>query len=176
MEYIRREIEKELAAVVGEYSVVTITGPRQSGKTTLVKNFFPSYTYQTLESPDTRALALSDPRKFLEAAKAGIILDEIHNAPELLSYIQEIVDADKKARFVLTGSNNFSLIQFISQSLAGRTALLKLLPLSWRELPSKYKNRKTDELLLSGFYPGIYSDNKNPTRFYRNTLCKEGIS
>lgn len=169
MTYIKREIETELLYLANQYPVITITGPRQSGKTTLAKKIFNNYAYFTLESPDTKSIALLDPRKFLTTDKKGIILDEIHQVPELLSYIQEIVDSKQsKIQFILTGSNNFSLINIISQSLAGRTAILKLLPLSIKELASEEEDNTNDDFLIKGFYPAIYSENREPTRAYRN--------
>ena len=169
MTYIKREIESELLLLSKQYPVITITGPRQSGKTTLAKKVFGNYNYFTLESPDIRTIAILDPRKFLTTGKKGIILDEIHQVPELLSYIQEIIDNKKnKIQFILTGSNNFSLINKISQSLAGRTAILKLLPLSIKELANIKEDNTLDDFLIKGFYPAIYSEKREPTRAYRN--------
>ena len=113
------------------YPVVTLTGPRQSGKTTLVRAAFPAHPYATLEDPDQRAYALDDPRGFLAQYPAGAILDEVQRAPALVSYLQGIVDEDDRpGRFVLTGSQNLLLHGAVSQSLAGRTAVLELLPFS----------------------------------------------
>lgn len=169
MNYIKREIESELILLSKQYSVITITGPRQSGKTTLAKKVFSTYDYYTLESPDIRTIAHLDPRKFLSTKKEGIILDEIHHAPELISYIQEIVDSKKtKIQFIITGSNNFSLLNKISQSLAGRTAILKLLPFSMKEIDFITKNNTLDDFFIKGFYPIIYAENREPSRSYRN--------
>ena len=167
--YIEREIEAELVLLSSQYKVITITGPRQSGKTTLAKKVFPNYSYFTLESPDVRTMANLDPRKFLTTDKKGIILDEIHNVPELLSYIQEIVDStENEIQFILTGSNNFSLLNKVSQSLAGRTAILKLLPFSIKELATIDNDFTIEDYLEKGFYPAIYAQHKEPTRAYRN--------
>ncbi|MCK4466662.1 MAG: ATP-binding protein, partial [Bacteroidales bacterium] len=122
-----------------------------------------------LESPDTRMFALMDPRAFLKTGNQGIILDEIHRAPELLSYIQEMVDLNKNnVQYILTGSNQFSIMNKITQSLAGRTAIFKLLPLSINELERSNISFYTEGVLLNGFYPAIYANNLNPTKTYKN--------
>jgi len=126
---ITRKIKAELLACASEYPVVTILGPRQSGKTTLAQMTFPKLPYCSLESPDLRRQATRDPREFLNELSAGAVLDEIQRAPELLSYLQGIVDADPRpGRFILTGSHQPRVHQAVSQSLAGRTAMLRLLP------------------------------------------------
>jgi len=165
---VKREITKELLLSSKKYPVVTITGPRQSGKTTLVKKVFPKYAYYSLEDPDVRELALSDPRAFLRNAGKGIIIDEIQKAPQMLSYIQGIVDSSKKnGRFILTGSQNFQLMHSVTQSLAGRTALLCLLPFTFKELSDIKKNISMDELLFQGFYPRIYDQKLDPSKAYK---------
>ncbi len=166
--YIKRTIEHEVLAMAEVYSVVTITGPRQSGKTTLARHLFPQLPYFSFENPDIRFAVESDPRAFLNQLNNGAILDEIQHIPQLLSYLQQIVDEEKnKLTFILTGSNQFSLLNTISQSLAGRTAILKLLPFSLEEIPMG-KKQSTNELLYKGFYPAIHSNNLNPTKAYRN--------
>jgi hypothetical protein len=165
----KRELETELKGLIKGYPVVTIIGPRQSGKTTLVQNTFPQKKYANLEFPDIRALALEDPRSFLEQFPDGAILDEIQRAPELLSYIQGIVDAkDQKGMFILTGSHQLELQEAISQSLAGRTAILTLLPLTLNELQTAGFDLSVDQWLLKGGYPRIYKDNLDPTKAYRS--------
>ncbi len=165
---IIREIGKKALTLADQYPVITITGPRQSGKTTLVKTLFKDYGYFSLEDPDVRQLALNDPRAFL-VKKRGIILDEIQRAPELLSYIQGIVDSRKtNGEFILTGSQQFELMNSINQSLAGRTALLKLLPFSLTETGSIKKKYTADEYLLNGFYPGLYDKKIECSTFYKN--------
>lgn len=152
-----------------QYPVVTVIGPRQSGKTTLVKHIFPEMPYANLEALDIRQLAETDPRSFLERYPDGVILDEIQKVPSLLSYIQEIVD--KKGGyglFLLTGSHQLELHHAVSQSLAGRTALLTLLPLSLQELIEGGIDIPLNELLLKGGYPRIYKDRLDPTKAYRN--------
>ena len=165
----KRQIAEELKALAKDYPVVTVIGPRQSGKTTLVQNGFPKKPYVSLEDPDVRRLALADPRSFLEQYAEGAILDEIQRAPELLSYIQTFVDKKKKkGLFILTGSQQFELHQAITQSLAGRTALLTLLPMSIDELIDADIDSSLDDLLLKGGYPRIYKDHLDPTKAYRN--------
>jgi predicted AAA+ superfamily ATPase len=166
---IPRELASELKSAAREYPVVTLTGPRQSGKTTLARRSFPRYRYANLEEPDTRELAQADPRAFLGASEKGLILDEIQRVPELLSYIQSIVDRKKKkGQFILTGSRNFELMESVTQSLAGRTAILNLLPLSISELKKEKRENSTDQYLLKGFYPRVYAENLEPYKAYRN--------
>ncbi len=164
-----RLIEPELKQLAKDYPVVTIVGPRQSGKTTLVEKVFPRKAYVNLEEPDVRAFAQKDPRDFLSQYPQGAILDEIQRVPQLLSYIQARVDKEKKKGiYILTGSHQLELHQAISQSLAGRTALLQLLPLSIAELKQAKTEFTTEDYLLNGFYPRIYQDKLNPTKAYRN--------
>jgi uncharacterized protein len=162
---IDRTIEPVLTDLVSKYPVVTITGPRQSGKTTLCRKIFPDLPYVNLESPDTRQYAIDDPRGFLARNASGVILDEIQRAPQLLSYIQTVVDEKHQpGQFILTGSQQFEVLNRISQSLAGRTVLLSLLPLSIEEIGSTRKVPSIDNLILTGFYPRIYDQQLNPTQ------------
>lgn len=162
---IERTIEPVLTRLAAQYPVVTITGPRQSGKTTLCRKVFSEKAYVSLESPDTRQFAHDDPRGFLAAYPDGAILDEIQRAPQLLSYIQTIVDERKQpGRYIVTGSQQFEVLNTINQSLAGRTALLKLLPFSIAELLPSNLPESIDGLLLTGFYPRIYDQRLNPTQ------------
>lgn len=148
-----------------QYPVVTLTGPRQSGKTTLCRKVFPKIAYANLESPDVREHAFSDPRGFLYAYKSGVIIDEIQRVPQLVSYIQGIVDEHKKpGQFILTGSQQFEVMNTINQSLAGRTALLKLLPFSISEVQGTTLPESIDMMLLKGFYPRIHDQGLNPTQ------------
>ncbi|MCI0514790.1 ATP-binding protein [candidate division KSB1 bacterium] len=166
---ITRELEKVVIDLAKQYPIVTITGPRQSGKTTLVKKLFSERQYINLENPDQREFAKLDPRAFLKSVSDGAILDEIQRVPDLLSYLQEIVDTQQKmGQFILTGSNQFTLLNQLTQSLAGRSVLLKLLPFSMREIDERTKDFTTDDLLFTGFYPGIYQENRNPTIAYRS--------
>jgi predicted AAA+ superfamily ATPase len=145
---IKRNLTDKLLDLSEKFQVITLTGPRQSGKTTLVKSTFPSFSYVSLEEPDIRQFALTDPRGFLSNYPDGVILDEIQHTPELFSYIQTIVDNDPDRKFILTGSSNFLLLEKISQTLAGRTAILHLLPLSYDELSRGGYNFEKYEALI----------------------------
>jgi len=162
---IERTLSKYLLQSVKKMPVIAITGPRQSGKTTLVKNTFPGYPYETLEDLEVREFAKSDPKGFLLQHPEGLIIDEIQYVPELFSYIQVIVDEKKKnGLFILTGSQNFSLLAGVAQSLAGRVALYELLPFSNQELlDSPYKMDRYEEYIFKGFYPRIYDQNLSPS-------------
>jgi hypothetical protein len=162
---IPRTITPILKNLAGQYPVVTITGPRQSGKTTLCRETFPNKPYINLESPDLRWFAVSDPRGFLAAYPDGAILDEIQRTPQLLSYLQPQVDErSAPGQYILTGSQQFEVMTNISQSLTGRTALLKLLPFSIEELTNAGISSGIDTLLLNGFYPRIYDASLDPTQ------------
>jgi predicted AAA+ superfamily ATPase len=164
-----RSLAFELESLSSQYPVITVMGPRQSGKTTLVRHVFPKKPYVNLESLDIQENARLDPRSFLGQYPDGAILDEIQRVPTLLSYIQVIVDErDQKGMFILTGSHQLELHQAVSQSLAGRTALLNLLPMSLIELKEAGIHESIDELLLKGGYPRIYKDQLEPTKAYRN--------
>lgn len=166
---IKRKIQQELVKLAQEYKVVTITGPRQSGKTTLARMQFPDYTYVNLEEPETRQLAERDAKEFLKRYSTPIIIDEIQRLPMLLSYIQ--VECDKssaKGQYILTGSHQPALKAEVAQSLAGRTAILQLLPLSIAELTEAGIQLDRDEYLFKGFMPQLYEENIDITRFYRN--------
>ena len=163
----RRSVAKELIHLASKYPVVTVVGPRQSGKTTLVQACFPDKPYANLESPELRRLAMDDPKSFLSQFSDGAILDEIQRVPELLSYIQVIVDEKKQdVLFILTGSHQLSLHEAISQSLAGRTALLTLLPMTLTELDQAGFNYSVDKQILYGCFPRIYKENLDPTKTY----------
>lgn len=167
---ILREIKKELTILMKEYPIVTIIGPRQSGKTTLSQSFSKKIQYCNLESPEARILAKEDPNSFLGQFTGPVILDEIQRVPELLSYIQVIVDKKKKnGQFILTGSHQLKLMESISQSLAGRTAILQLLPLTLSELNKfgiAFDN--WSECAWRGFFPRIYDQNQRPQIAYSN--------
>ena len=170
---ITRIIKKELVECAAEYPAVTILGPRQSGKTTLAKMTFPKLKYISLEDPDVRRQAVEDPRSFLGKLSSGAILDEVQRVPDLLSYLQGIIDADRKAgNFILTGSHQPQVHRAISQSLAGRTAVLELLPFSLSEI-RRYKDspKQSFDLIHKGFYPGVYQEKLNSERFYRSYVA-----
>ncbi len=171
MNYLKRDIEPELLDMAGYYPVVTIIGPRQSGKTTTVRSLFQNKPYVSLENIDDHSFATSDPRAFLEQYPEGAVLDEIQRAPKLLSYIQGIVDEKNiKGMFILTGSHQLALQQSITQSLAGRTAILKLLPLSINEINQVSPHNTLNNYLYTGMYPRIYQDKINPSKFYRDYM------
>ena len=160
---IKREITPCLVELFEKYPFVTVTGPRQSGKTTLCRVAFPHLKYVNLEAPDQREFAESDPRGFLSHIGEGAILDEIQRVPELLSYLQVLADEQRRnGLFVLTGSEQFRLSDAINQSLAGRTALLRLLPFSLAERRGTGASESVDDILYSGFYPRIHDQKLEP--------------
>ncbi len=162
---ISRTLRPKLLSLFKQYPVVTVTGPRQSGKTTLCQDAFPDLDYVSFEAQDRRSFADEDPRGFLRAHPEGAIFDEIQRVPELVSYIQEHVDARKRnGIYVLTGSQNLAVSQTISQSLAGRTALLRLLPFSISEALEAAGALNTEQMIYTGFYPRIYDQKLDPTQ------------
>jgi uncharacterized protein len=165
---IDRLLQTKLRQLAQQYPVVTLTGPRQSGKSTLVQAVFPDLPYVLLEDPDIRALALTDPRGFLANYADGAIFDEAQRTPDLFAYLQGIVDKQTAKRpFILTGSQNFLLLDQINQSLAGRTAVLRLLPLSYAERQAANQlPATTDELLFQGGYPRLVTNQLDPTDFF----------
>ena len=168
---IVREISKYMVQLAKKYPVITITGPRQSGKTTLAQEVFKNKAYINFELMDNREFAQSDPRGFLKKIPDGAVLDEIQRVPDLVSYIQGVVDEKKQnGMFILTGSQQFEVSNSINQSLAGRTALLKLLPFSLTEVEQNYGVSNSYEFIYKGFYPRIYDHNLNPTEALANYL------
>ena len=169
---VLRDIENIARFLFGKYPVVSITGPRQSGKTTLIKHIFSDLPYVSLEDTDERQFADRDPRGFLNRFPDGAVFDEVQRTPEIFSYIQTEVDKKrKKGMYVLSGSQNFLLLESISQSLAGRVAVLKLLPFSINELSkSNMLWNDYEELIYTGFYPGIYSEKIPPDYFFSNYI------
>lgn len=160
---VTRTAEPLLRELARRYPVVTLTGPRQSGKTTLARACFPGLRYANLELPDVRAFAVEDPRGFLRQHADGAILDEFQRAPELVSYIQGEVDADASpGRYILTGSEQLEVLNRVSQSLAGRTGLLRLLPFSLEEMAGHYPVRPIERVLWSGCYPRIHDRALDP--------------
>ncbi len=152
---------------------ITLTGPRQSGKTTLCRALFPQHPYETLEAPDVRAFATEDPRAFLAQFAEGAVLDEVHRAPDLLSYLQGVIDEDPApGRWVLTGSQNLSLPESVSQSLAGRTAVYNLLPLTRGETIRFPGHPETlEETLLTGSYPRILDEGHRASDWLRSYVA-----
>ena len=166
----KRDLESTLLRYT-RFPVVVISGPRQSGKTTIAKNCFKKHIYTSFEDRETRELAQSDPRKFLQIYEnsAGIIIDEFQYVPDILSYIQlEVDEKDRPGYFILTGSQNFLMNQAITQSLAGRVGILTLLPLSNHELKQSklIKKQNTDDIIFNGGYPRLYKEKFPPEEFY----------
>jgi len=170
---ITRAIQEELIQCAAEYPAVTILGPRQSGKTTLAKMVFPKHAYLSLEDPDVRRHAVEDPRGLLESAGSETILDEIQRVPELLSYLQGKIDEDRQpGRYILTGSHQPQVHQAISQSLAGRTAVLELLPFTVSEVRRYQQHPKNAfEWIHLGFYPGLHENKLQSARFFRSYMA-----
>jgi len=166
---IQRNAAETLVRLSDQFKAVAVTGPRQSGKTTLVRAVFTGKPYVNLENPDSRRFAMDDPRGFLSQYPGGAILDEVQRVPELFSYLQQVLDEfDGTGMFILTGSNNFLLQENISQSLAGRVGYLFLLPLSLSELG--WNSTSSNELLFRGGYPALYSNSTDSSLFYANYL------
>jgi len=167
---IYRTITKELLTQLREYPVVTVIGPRQAGKTTLVRNVLPDYSYVSLEDPENRQLANDDPKAFLKRFSGKTIFDEVQRTPHLLSYLQGIVDEEgTNGRFVLTGSHQLELSAAITQSLAGRTGILHLLPLSIGELhDAKISFDDFESYIVQGFLPRVYDQHQRPRTAYAN--------
>ena len=167
---IKREIQAELKKLARQFKSVAVVGPRQSGKTTLTRYVFNDKSYVNLENPDSRRFAMNDPRGFLSQYSAGAVIDEAQRAPELFSYLEQVLDEDnKKGKFILTGSNNFLLQETISQSLAGRIAYIYLVPFTLSELSVK---RATDlnSQMLKGSYPPVYDQNIDYDKWYPNYI------
>ncbi len=165
--YIKRKIESTILEAAKYFPVITVTGPRQSGKTTMLKHIFPHLHYYSLEDLDTRSFAMEDPVRFLHLHEDGMILDEVHNYPELLSYIQGIVDEQPHKKFVLSGSSNFALLKKVSQSLAGRSDVFELMPLSIEEVKGQIEYvDDADQLLYQGLYPAVCSCKNIPKFLY----------
>ena len=169
---IQREMTKIMKKRAKEYPVLTVVGPRQSGKTTLVKSCFPNYNYANLEDPETRDLAETDYKRFLSTYKTPLIIDEIQRVPKLASAIQVKVDENrsKTGQYILTGSHQPVLKQTVTQSLAGRSAFLELLPLTFSEL-YKGRNKKeadVDDLILKGTMPELTNGLIKPSVYYKN--------
>ena len=166
MEYISRSIEPTVLEMAKYFSVIVITGPRQSGKTTLIKHLFNEFLQFSMEDLHVREFAEQDPVAFLEQNKLGMIIDEVQRVPSLMSYIQGIVDKDPSKKFILSGSSNFSMLQSVTQSLAGRAAILELLPMSIPEIGDWASCHTLDELIFGGMYPAVCAQKIPPDLAY----------
>ncbi|MDE0658360.1 MAG: ATP-binding protein [Gammaproteobacteria bacterium] len=167
---VTRDLASPLRQAATWSPSITVTGPRQSGKTTLCRAMFPDHPYRSLEAPDDRAFAIEDPRAFLAQFPDGAVIDEVQRVPDLLSYLQGAIDDDPEpGRWILSGSQNLALIASVSQSLAGRTALHQLLPLSWNEV-GRFPNPPAtlEEAILSGGYPRIFDEQLDPSDWLRS--------
>lgn len=167
---IQREAESTLRTLAAEFKAVAVVGPRQSGKTTLVRSVFADKPYVSLENPDVRAFAIEDTRSFLAQYPKGAVFDEAQRVPALFSYLQQILDdSPERGRYILTGSNHFLLQENISQSLAGRIAYLNLMPFTLNELPFSAVH-DADDWMLKGGYPAIHDGNGSRTNWFGNYI------
>lgn len=169
---IARQLATKINEMLGKYPIVSLMGPRQAGKTTLAKMVRPEYQYVTLENLSTRQFARQDPKGFLETYQNGVILDEVQYVPELFSYLQVYTDErNRKGEYILSGSQNFLMMEQITQSLAGRVALFNLLPFSWNELQgTDYQPKSWEEYIITGSYPRKLVEDIDATSFYDNYL------
>lgn len=170
---VPRDIAPKLEKAARTWPSITLTGPRQSGKTTLCRELFPHLPYRSLEAPDVRSFAAEDPRAFLAQLPDGAVIDEVQRVPDLCSYLQDVIDADPApGRWILTGSQNLALLENISQSLAGRTAICNLLPLSHSEILRFPLRPKTlDVTLFAGGYPRIFDRGLDPSDWLRSYVA-----
>ena len=177
--YISRKVESIVLEAAQYFPVIIITGPRQSGKSTLIKHLFPDYFHCTLEDYDVRGRAEDDPKRFLLSQDGGMVIDEVQNVPSLLSYMQGVVDANPDHRYVLSGSSNFSMLRTVKQSLAGRAFIVDLLPLSLEEVGDEVNQLTTNELLFGGLYPAVFTGAR-PAKFmypaYVRTYLERDVS
>lgn len=169
--YIHRNIEKEILQASQYFSVISVTGPRQSGKSTLLKQLFPEFKKFSLKDVHVREFALNDPVAFLNQTQEGMFVDEVQKAPALLEYIQGIVDDHPERRFLLSGSSNFELLHELSESLSGRAGVFELLPMSLGETTEIVEKKTTDQILFDGFYPAVMAG-KNTGRYFYPSYVK----
>ncbi|MBM3434845.1 MAG: ATP-binding protein [Bacteroidetes bacterium] len=169
--YIKRQLSKMVRSAINQFPVVMLTGPRQSGKTTLLKNEFPSFRFANLEDPELRSWAIEQPKDFLYNHAYPLIIDEAQYAPGLFSYIQLWVDeVNKPGMFILAGSLNFLVMEKLAQSLSGRSAVLSLLPFSFTEIASGVNTSDTNQIILNGFYPRLFQSIENVPLFYKSYI------
>jgi len=165
--YIKRKLMEKLRLTAQGFPVITITGPRQSGKSTIAKIAFPDYKYVSLEDPDIREFAINDPRQFIKENQGKVIIDEFQKAPQLTSYLQSHIDAlNNPGMYILTGSNQFEFFGQVTQSLAGRTTIFRLLPFSYNEIYSTHEPESVYETMVKGFYPRIFDQKLDINIFY----------
>lgn len=167
MNYIPRAISPAILRATEYFSVIVITGPRQTGKTTLSHQLFPDFKEYNFEDVALREAVSNDPKAFLRDCGDRVLIDEVQRVSDIFSYIQLAVDSQPERKFVLTGSNNFTLMESITQSLAGRASLFTLLPFSLDEVDD-YKRTPTNELMLNGFYPGVVAKGMPVDLFFPN--------
>lgn len=176
---IERQVSAHVKRLARQYPVIAITGPRQSGKTTLCQALFPNRRYVSLEEPDQRDFARRDPRGFLDDLGDATVIDEIQRVPDLASWIQGRVDRTRRnGRYILTGSQSFEMMSALGQSLAGRVAIVRLLPFSYQEAYGDGKPPTLDKVLFTGFYPRIHDRRLNPTEalsFYVSTYIERDL-
>ncbi|MBR6775092.1 MAG: ATP-binding protein [Bacteroidales bacterium] len=171
IEYINRDLEKIIVEASEYYSVITVTGPRQSGKSTLLKHLFPDYKEYSMKDVHIRDFALNDPVAFLNQTTDGMFIDEIQKAPVLMEYIQGIVDRNPERKFLLTGSSNFEMMRDLSESLSGRSGVFELMPMSLSETNEFRTNLDLSNQLFEGLYPAVCSK-KNKAGFFYPSYVK----
>lgn len=164
--YIPRRLENVIQEAAQYFSVISVTGPRQSGKSTMLKHLFPELPRYSMKDLHVRAFAEQDPVAFLNQHKEGMFIDEVQKVPVLLDYIQGIVDDDPSRRFVLTGSSNLELLQGLTESLPGRAGVYELLPMSMEETAEQIADKNTNQLLYDGLYPAICAHKNVAHLFY----------
>lgn len=171
VDYINRKIENVIREAAEYYSVITLTGPRQSGKSTLLKHLFPNYKEYSMKDVHIRDFALNDPVAFLEQNSDGMFIDEIQKTPMLMEYIQGVVDRNPNRKFLLTGSSNFEMMRDLSESLAGRSGVFELMPMSLSETAFLRTNSNLSQQLFDGLYPAV-SSGKNKAEFFYSSYVK----
>lgn len=169
--YINRSIEKEILQAAQYFSVISVTGPRQSGKSTLLKHLFPDYARYSLKDVQVREFAINDPVAFLHQTEEGMMIDEVQKVPQLMEYIQGIVDDNPDRKFLLTGSSNFELLHGLCESLPGRAGVFELMPMSLEESLESVGAKDTDRVLFDGFYPAVIAG-KNTGRYFYPSYVK----
>ena len=174
IQYLSRDMEKAILESTDYYSVICVTGPRQSGKSTLLKHLFPNYVEYSMKDMHIREFALNDPVAFLNQTTDGMFLDEIQKAPVLMEYIQGIVDHNPDRKFLLTGSSNFEVMKGVSESLAGRAGVFELLPMTLGESSAPHEGFDLSQLMFEGLYPAVAAG-KNKARLFYPSYVKTYI-